>query len=206
MQRNVIRFSMEMRLSIIVHVNRASLDIIVKQISTIVKVLFVRRIIPIVSMELIPFIVNVERIINEVSLFTFRRRFQRKRETNVIQIGMVLVSNRILVIHHRAIKMRRVIIWMVDNIVVCVQRRTQVFDVMKILMNVLFFHSFVEMVERKFAVLVKGICQWSFEGVWMKLVPIGVIVHLVGMVQHVRKRWIIVFLNHAIEMVPVSIK
>ena len=110
MQRNVIRFSMEMRLSIIVHVNRASLDIIVKQISTIVKVLFVRRIIPIVSMELIPFIVNVERIINEVSLFTFRRRFQRKRETNVIQIGMVLVSNRILVIHHRAIKMRRVII------------------------------------------------------------------------------------------------
>lgn len=110
MQRNVIRFSMEMRLSIIVHVNRASPDIIVKQISTIVKVLFVRRIIPIVSMELIPFIVNVERIINEVSLFTFRRRFQRKRETNVIQIGMVLVSNRILVIHHRAIKMRRVII------------------------------------------------------------------------------------------------
>ncbi len=38
---------------------------------------------------------------------------------------------------------------MVDNIVVCVQQRIQVFDVMKILMNVRFFHLFVEMVERK---------------------------------------------------------
>lgn len=58
---------MVMRLSIIVHVNQVSRDIIVKQISTIVKVLFVRRIIRIVSMELIPFIVNADRIINEVS-------------------------------------------------------------------------------------------------------------------------------------------
>lgn len=39
---------------------------------------------------------------------------------------------------------------MVDNIVVCVQRRTQVFDAMKILTNVPFFHSFVAMVEREF--------------------------------------------------------
>lgn len=38
---------------------------------------------------------------------------------------------------------------MVDNIVVCVQQRIQVFDVMKILMNVRFFLLFVETVERK---------------------------------------------------------
>lgn len=73
MQRNVIRFSMVMKSSIIVHVNQVSRDIIVRQISTIVKVLFVRRIIRIVLMELIPFIVNVDRIINEVSLLIFRR-------------------------------------------------------------------------------------------------------------------------------------
>ena len=64
---------MVMRSSIIVHVNQVSRDIIVRQISTIVKVLFVRRIIRIVLMELIPFIVNVDRIINEVSLLIFRR-------------------------------------------------------------------------------------------------------------------------------------
>ena len=98
---------MVMRLSIIVHVNRASPDIIVKQISTIVKAFFVRRIIRIVSMELIPFIVNVERIINEVS---FAEGAREGNIIRVVQIGMVRVSNRILVIHHRAIKMPRVII------------------------------------------------------------------------------------------------
>ena len=95
-------------------------------------------------MELIHFIVNVKKISNE--------------------IGMVLVLNKIHVIHHHVIKMQLVIILMVDNIVVCVQQHIQVFNVMKILMNVQFFHLFVEMVVH----------------VLMKLVPIDVIVHLVG--------------------------
>jgi hypothetical protein len=38
---------------------------------------------------------------------------------------------------------------MVDNIGVCVHQHIQVFDAMKILMNVRFSHSYVEMVERK---------------------------------------------------------
>ncbi len=94
---------------------------------------------------------------------------------------------------------------MVDNIVVCVQQHIQVFDAMKILMNVRSFHSSVEMVERKsikFSIYLK----FLFKDALMKLVRIDVIVHQVGMDQHVRKLLIIVFLNHAIEMAHASIK
>ena len=79
---------------------------------------------------------------------------------------------------------------MVDNIVVCVQRRKQVFDVMKILMNVRCFLRSVEMVEH----------------VSMKSVDIDVIVRQVGLERHVRKRSIIVFLNHANVMERVFIE
>ena len=97
---------------------------------------------------------------------------------------MDLVSNRIHAIHHRAIKMQLATISTADNIVVCVQRHTRAFNVMKILMNVQSFRLSVEMVAH----------------VLMKSVRTDATVRRVGQVRLVRKQSIIVFLSRAIVM------